>query len=65
MVQEMNNDHIKVKGCGCRYRGQECDHLCDQHRDEFILQQYNYRHNIREWLKIHDEIEKEMLKDNS
>jgi hypothetical protein len=32
---------IKVHGCGCRYRDLECDHLCDKHKDEFILTLYN------------------------
>jgi hypothetical protein len=44
----MSNKEIKVQGCGCRFRGLggyiqeiECDHLCDKHKDEFILKLYN------------------------
>jgi hypothetical protein len=33
--------NVNVKGCGCRYRDQECEHLCDKHRDEFILRRFN------------------------
>ena len=40
---------IKINGCGCRFRqeGREptthevCEHLCDDHRNEFILRKYN------------------------
>ena len=35
------NDHIKIKGCGCRYRNWKCEYLCDTHKDEYILNLYN------------------------
>jgi hypothetical protein len=50
------NDHIKVHGCGCRFRQEECDHLCDKHKAEFILNIFNkdrnWRRNIKEWIEI-------------
>jgi len=40
---------LQVKGCGCRYRvndavephQEHCEHLCDKHKERFILQKYN------------------------
>jgi hypothetical protein len=34
-------EDVKVKGCGCRFRDGECEHLCDDHRNEFILKLFN------------------------
>jgi hypothetical protein len=60
------NDHIKVKGCGCRFRGspEECEHLCDKHKDEFILEKYNQSLMLNRMMESDamamDEMNKEM-----
>ena len=64
--------NLEVKGCGCRYRDKECEHLCYEHMTEFILKLYNKNKDtektimelksIREWLKIADEINKQNMK---
>jgi hypothetical protein len=44
---------MKVHGCGCRYRYEtECEHLCDKHKDEFILRMFNGQLAIKQ-LKEH------------
>jgi len=61
---------MQAKGCGCRYRvndavqphQEHCEHLCDKHKDRFILELYNkdknFRHGMIEWMKITDEMNK-------
>ena len=57
--------NIQVKGCGCRFRGDQdvCEHLCDKHKDEFILQKYNdnliLNRMIEEDAKAMEEMEQE------
>jgi hypothetical protein len=44
-----NNNNVRIKGCGCRFRKEgrepttheECEYLCENHRNEFILKFYN------------------------
>ena len=52
--EESNN--VRIEGCGCRFRNNECEHLCDNHRNEFILKLYNRDKNIsldvKKWLDI-------------
>lgn len=48
-----NNNRVRIEGCGCRFRRdissnghsigivEECEHLCDNHKNEFILEKYN------------------------
>ena len=63
---------IKVKGCGCRYRLQITDtaddilhvyeHLCDTHKDVFILQRYNAELILTKMIESDDKAMKEMAK---
>ena len=71
--------NLEVKGCGCRYRDQECEHLCYEHMTEFILKLYNnhdkkteermkrmidsHRKGYEEWLKVTNEMNDEFMKD--
>lgn len=49
----IDNNKVRIEGCGCRFRKdisseghcigvvEKCEHLCDSHRNEFILEKYN------------------------
>jgi hypothetical protein len=44
-------EDVKVQGCGCRFRGLECEHLCDNHKDAFILEKYNQNLLLEQMIK--------------
>ncbi len=62
-----NNNNVRIEGCGCRFRNDECEYLCNDHRNEFILKLYNkdknFRADMEEWLKIADAMDKAIMKD--
>jgi hypothetical protein len=40
--------NLEVKGCGCRFRVEKCEHLCYEHMTEFILELYNRVESVQE-----------------
>jgi hypothetical protein len=52
LVKMHIKEDVKVQGCGCRFRGLKCEHLCDKHKDEFILRMFNGQLAIKQ-LKEH------------
>ena len=49
----MSSSEVTVEGCGCRYRHigpnlTRYEHLCDNHKDEYILKLYNAQSVVRQ-----------------